>query len=157
MISSAVLTAVRERYERMRLDIPRMNKATTDALTQYERVAAAEAMFKQELRELHEFLEREGETVEKPVQSNMNASANLQILLRAKNILSDGRARKTVDLHEELLRQGQVFTAQNSVARLSQLLSGSDWFVSDRTQGWSLKGEAPGATGASGATESDGS
>jgi hypothetical protein len=155
MTPSAVLAAVRERYERLTMDIPRMNKATTDALTLYERALEAEQVFKKELRELSEFLEREGETVDRPaVASNVGASANLQILLRARNILSDGRPRKTIEIYEALLRQGQVFTAQNPTQRLSQLLSGSDWFVSDRVQGWSLKSESPGATGLSSATQS---
>lgn len=153
---TSVIAAVRERYERLTLDIPRVNKATTDALTLYERAVQAEEAFKKELRELAEFLQCEGQAVTSSAEANsITASANMQILLRAKSILADGMPRKTVDLYNDLLRQGQVFTAQNPMQRLSQLLSGSDWFVSDRARGWMLaKSENPAGTGSSGAAMS---
>jgi hypothetical protein len=154
--SHAVLLAVRERYERLTLEIPQVHRRTVEALTQYERAVQAEDAFKKELAELGEFLEREGEpATNHRDMTGVTATANMQILLRAKSILSDGTPRKTADLYNALLQQGQVFTAQNPMQRLSQLLSGSSWFVSDRARGWMLtKSENPAGAGFSGATQS---
>lgn len=62
---------------------------------------------------------------------------------------------KTPQIYEVVRAQGIQFTASNPEHRLVQILSShKDIFNSDRALGWSLKGESPGATGLSGATES---
>jgi hypothetical protein len=155
--SAAVIAAVRESYERLLLDFPKVQQDVERALTAYKHAMDAQAAHKKELAELADFLEREGASVQEPpaVASSAALSANIQILMRTRDLLSDGKPRPTRQIYEDLLRQGQVFTAMNAVQRLSQLLSGSDWFVSDRTRGWMLaKNEDPAATGSPGATQS---
>jgi hypothetical protein len=154
--TESVLIAVRDAYERLCLETPKVQSETEAALALYERAVQAQEAHKKELAELADFLEREGAPVDAPpVTNNVTLSANMQTLMRAKAILSDGKPRRTRELFEDLLRQGQVFTAVNAAQRLSQLLSSSSWFVSDRTRGWSLaKSENPAGAGSSGASES---
>ena len=136
----------------------------------YDHAKSLVAEMRSEIDVLGRFLENAPEALAEQVESGprrdpeantTSRSANLQVLLRARSLLGGGRTLATRDIYEGLLKQGQIFTAQNPVQRLSQILSASDWFVSDRVKGWSLKSEAPSGgsnTGeASSATESDGS
>jgi hypothetical protein len=153
--SSAVVLAVRERFERLTLALPQIQDDVATALKAYEAQAARLASAKKEIDELTQFLNEQGDAVEAPVIGKVAMSANMQVLMRVRSLLSDGRPRPTRDIYEALLRDGQVFTAMNPAQRLSQLLSSSDWFVSDRAQGWTLaKSENPAGAGSSGATTS---
>jgi hypothetical protein len=168
--ANPIITAVRERLDRLHGQLPTLELDADRAAKAHEQAKALVSEMKNEIDALGRFLESPPEMVlapdgpeEKPQPEATGASraANLQILIRARALLDGGRTLPTREIYEGLLRQGQVFTAQNPVQRLSQILSASDWFMSDRAKGWSLKSEAPtGATnteGASSATESDGS
>lgn len=168
--SNPVITAVRERLDRLHGQLPALELDVEKAAKAHEHAKALVSEMRGEIEALGRFLESPPETVmtkegpeDKPQLEATGAAraANLQILIRARALLDGGRVLPTREIYEGLLRQGQVFTAQNPVQRLSQILSASDWFVSDRAKGWSLKSEAPsGATNtgeASSATESDGS
>lgn len=166
--SNPVITAVRERLDRLHGQLPALELDVEKAAKAYERARSLVAEMRNEIDVLGRFLENAPEDLAEQVESlprrdqensTTSRAANLQILLRARSLLGGGKTLATRDIYEGLLKQGQVFTAQNPVQRLSQILSASDWFVSDRAKGWSLKSEAPtGATnteGASCATESD--
>ena len=119
-----------------------------------------------QLKVLGEFLETQIDEMPTPQatagqtdvsdQSITKRNANLQIVFRVKSLLSDGISRGTLQILTALKSEGAVFTAQNPLQRLSQLLSENEEFTNDRATGWSLKGEDPAPTGSSGATKSAG-
>lgn len=55
-----------------------------------------------------------------------------------RQILSDGNARSTEELHALLQAQGVQLNVQNPVQRVSQILSENDSFRSVRGRGWML-------------------
>lgn len=76
--------------------------------------------------------------------SHENLSArfmNKLAITQCKQILAGGRQMKTPELYAVLESMNIKLRAEDPEARLSQLLSGEDDFVSDRKNGWSLKSE----------------
>ncbi|MES2185455.1 MAG: hypothetical protein V4505_12960 [Pseudomonadota bacterium] len=167
MHSTEVVAAVKERREKLQKFLPTIEAEARQA-REFAKVADERlAAIRGALAELDLFLEQtsfappiaHSDTNEAQTESQHGThlpqrTGNMNIVLRAKQLLSDGIARRTLTIYEALLQQGVVFTAVNPVQRISQLLSENEWFVSDRLVGWSLKGESPGGAGLSGATQS---
>lgn len=165
--TNPVTKAVREKLDRLHGQLPLLQIDVEKATQAYELAKARVVEMRHEIDELGRFLEIPSEmdfaqaSAEGRSMPETNATvraANLQLLSRARSLLEVGKPLTTRAIYEGLLRQGQVFTAQNPVQRLSQILSASEWFVSDRVKGWSLKSEASvglQSAEASGATKSE--
>ncbi|MES2584751.1 MAG: hypothetical protein V4627_18645 [Pseudomonadota bacterium] len=160
---SPVITAVRERLDRLHGEIPALELGVEKATEALEHAKLALTEMRREMSELGRFLENpviddQGSVAaDAPMPKSDNPAmraANLQIEYRTQAMLRGGKPLPTRDIYEGLLRQGVIFTAQNPIQRLSQILSACDWFVSDRVHGWSLKSEAPqGGTNTEGASD----
>lgn len=165
---SAVVTAVREKYDQIRRSLPQIELDAQKTLQASREATQRLTELKDQILVLEKFLESQADEAPAPKEPEVESgagirageqalptrAANLQIILCTQRLLSDGMPRSTHLILAELKKQGVVFAASNPMQRLSQMLSENDKFINDRQSGWSLKGEDPGATGSSGATKS---
>lgn len=150
---SAVVIAVREKYDVLCQKVAGMEEAVQNAQRALAVATKNEQLLKTELSVLGSYLNLANDDA--PTDDTPSKrSANLNITYRARQLLEQRSPRKTSELFVELEKQGVVFTVANPQQRISQLLSDSEWFENDRVKGWSLKSETPAGTGESGATES---
>jgi len=61
------------------------------------------------------------------------------VLAIAQNFLSEGRWATTEEIAAAVLDRGYSITASNPIARISQILSGSGLFNTQRGRGWTTK------------------
>lgn len=83
----------------------------------------------------------------------LSASGKKAVVIEAAiRMMTGGKRVSTVEIVDKLTEWGVDLEVSSPSTRVSQILSEDDRFVTARGVGWWLKGEDPGATGSSSAT-----
>jgi hypothetical protein len=171
-----VINAVRQSQKDLRERLAEQQHAQKGALFEVARYQEAINNSIKALDDLANFLRQYGELdePEEPVlaQDELKPKFSYTSIGYAGSALKDlviseafevlGRKpfASTDEIFGSLYQKGKRIRVSNPLTRIAQILGEDSRFQSDRSRGWFLageKGESPGATGPSSATESDGS
>lgn len=164
--SNAVITAIRERQEKLRAELP-IQRSVADAAR--AEATAREAIVEQtrsELIELAQHLaayssESEADThlhqssllemsdVAPHVPAPQSTQIKASVADATFRLLQGGKQLLTKEILAYLEQLGLAPNVQSPASRISQILSNDPRFVSERGVGWKIKGETPATTGVS--------